>query len=71
MVKIPDNALNVGRIQYRENIIDLLKWLDRASSYIQEGKDFCPSKEERILEMNPPAWLVQKIKRQNRMKDEL
>ena len=38
---------------------------------IQEGKDFCPSKEERILEMNPPAWLVQKIKRQNRMKDEL
>ncbi len=71
VVKIPDNALNVGRIQYRENIIDLLKWLDRASSYIQEGKDFCPSKEERVLEMNPPAWLVQKIKRQNRMKDEL
>ena len=71
VAKLPEHSLNVGRIQYRENIIDLLKWLSRASTALKEGRGFASSKEEKILEMNPPAWLVQKIKRQNRMRDEL
>lgn len=71
VVHLPLKALDIGRIQYRENIIDLLKWLDRATTALKKGEGLFSSFEEKVLEFNPPAWLVQKIKKQNRMKDEL
>jgi|GEM_PF-379846 exodeoxyribonuclease VIII len=71
VVRLPPKALEIGRIQYRENIIDLLKWLDRATNALRKGEGLSSSFEEKVLEFNPPAWLVQKIKKQNRLRDDL
>ena len=71
VVHLPAKAIELGRIQYRENIIDLLKWLDRATSALKRGEGLFSSFEEKIIEFSPPAWLIQKMKKQNRMRDEL
>lgn len=71
VVHLPPKAIDIGRIQYRENIIDLLKWLDRAGNALKKGEGLFSSFEEKVLEFSPPAWLVQKIKKQNRMINEL
>lgn len=71
IVKLPQKSIEVGRIQYRENIIDLLKWLERARVSLAKGKPLSSSFEEKVIELHPPAWLIQRIKKQNRMRDDL
>lgn len=70
IVHLPPKAIDIGRIQYHENVIFLLKWLERSSNMLKNGvaDDFS---EENIIELHPPAWLVQKIKKQSRMLNEL
>jgi len=71
VVHLPQKSIEVGRIQYHENIIYLLKWLEDASNALRNGESLSSSFEEKIVELHPPAWLVQKIKKQNRMRNEL
>jgi len=68
-VHLPQKSIDIGRIQYRDNVISLLKWLEKASNALKNGdsSDF----DEQIIELHPPAWLVQKIKRQSRMLNDL
>ena len=71
VVHLPQKSIEIGRIQYRENILYLLKWLETASIAIKEGKSMSSSFDEKIIELHPPAWLIQKVKKQNRIKNEL
>lgn len=69
VVHLPPKSIEIGRFQYHENIIYLLKWLEKASQSVKSGNDL--SFDEVIVELNPPAWLIQKIKKQSRMLNEL
>lgn len=71
VVHLPKKSIELGRIQYHENIIYLLKWLEDANSVIENGEGDYPSFEEKIIELHPPAWLIQKIKKQRRILNEL
>ena len=70
VVHLPPKSIDIGRFQYRENVIFLLKWLERASNVLKNGDQEVPLEEE-ILQLYPPAWLLQKIKKQSRMLNEL
>ncbi|HAI40652.1 MAG TPA: hypothetical protein DCM40_22415, partial [Maribacter sp.] len=59
------------RIQYRENVLYLLQWLENASNALENGEVLSSSFDEKIIELNPPAWLVQKVKKNNRLRDNL
>ena len=71
VVHLPPKSIEVGRIQYRDNILYLLKWLEDASNALRNGEALSSSFEEKVVQLHPPAWLVQKIKKQNRMRNDL
>ena len=64
-----EKALEIGRIQYRDNILYLLDWIEKSKNKINEGVDV--KEYEPILELHPPGWLVHKMKKQNKMVNDL
>ncbi len=71
VVHLPKKSIEIGRIQYRENVLYLLQWLENASNALKNGEVLSSSFDEKIIELNPPAWLVQKVKKNNRLRDNL
>jgi len=70
VVSLPEEGLDVGRIQYRENIRYLLNWIEEAKEAIKNKTPAPRPYQEELLTLSPPAWLVQKV-RKTRFKQSL
>ena len=64
VVNIPESGLDIGRFQYHSNVLYLLRWLEKARESIEKGVSPPNTYENKIIDVHPPAWLLNKIKKQ-------
>lgn len=68
VVALPEEGLDLGRIQYRDNVFSVLEWINQAKQSLLENKPAPRPYREELLTLKPPAWLVQKVKKDLRNK---
>lgn len=66
IANISEAGLDVGRFQYHSNVLYLLDWLEKARESLDKDKPPPTTYESKVIDLQPPAWLLQKIKKQIR-----
>ena len=61
IVDIPKKGLEIGGVQYRNNIQSVINWLEVATDCLNKNKPMFNGYSENSISSRPPAWLMQKI----------